>query len=209
MSPSLTPAFANGWRKLPNELKIEVLSRILPYRKTLHVEILSEIARRNNGRTIDFPIDPQLMWCLLDHPEFSDFMMDVLFNNHKFVVTSYLPRHEYPLRSMFSNIKRLQLIVQANGPNWQWLAEVARGAHGFDSIREVDLTVWVLNVRYDEFCNQVRRTRVIVWDVELLRIRLRHWPAWLVAAQRRMLEALVQEHMARRDGMRAQFSPSA
>ncbi|KAF2824606.1 hypothetical protein CC86DRAFT_456669 [Ophiobolus disseminans] len=177
-SPLPTRAFADRWRALPNELKFEVISHLVPNNQDLDIDILTETARQQKKCLETDSTDVPLLWCLLEHAEFHELATMALFKNNKFVIDAVEVdcreyELEYPAASMVKHITRLQLMVGVDFRDWNWMARCMEGLHAFENVCELDLVVVgscpCRKCQYD-FDEAVANERVVV-DVKQLRVR--------------------------------------
>lgn len=208
----LTAAFANGWRLLSTELKLEVMSNVLPCDEVLKINILTEASRERKKRLNSDTTDVQLLWCLLEHPDFCDVAVSTL-SKITFLIRSPrhldqhlrdMPRYKPPAPSITPHVQRIQVKICATSDDWVWLANLGRNFN-FSSLREVSISI-----THDRYCGfyqkhlrrEIRKAGVIVWDAQILRVRFRFVDKRMAGA-RDELKALVKGHLLRREDMQA------
>lgn len=136
-------AFVERWRSLPTELKLGVISFVLSRNDVLDVAILTETARPSTQTQDSEVTNVQLMWFLLEHPEFRDLAIDVL--NKKFLIKApcmlaktngfmdpLVP--QFPANSTTTYLKRVQIELRtSSSTDWKWFANFAKGKFSFSN----------------------------------------------------------------------------
>jgi hypothetical protein len=88
-TPDLTPAFATGWRKLPDELKLEALGHLL------------QVNNIRPGAGIDYPLYTKhfhnLLLPLFACPELCELAKEAYYKHNTFVVYNRYLREIHPL----------------------------------------------------------------------------------------------------------------
>jgi len=178
MSPTLTPAFANGWRKLPNELKLEIFSNVLPHNQTFDIGILSDASRQSKSPTAEDPTDIQLLWLFLEHPEFRDLAIAVFVKTNEFRVKVFSKGRERPLRSLCAHVQYLCINTWASCSAWDWLASYAKYTnYYYKSLRRVKVVIDGLRHSMDppKFQERAATTGPIVFEAETLKVGYWGW----------------------------------
>ncbi|KAH7082459.1 hypothetical protein FB567DRAFT_106814 [Paraphoma chrysanthemicola] len=171
----LTPAFARGWRKLPNELKLEVLAYLIPHKAILAASILSETSRRswhNPAITQDDKCSISHLWLLLEHPDFAALSRDVFFANNTISMQADGPSYDMPAPKMAPLLQHLRVTLVPTYSEWRWLARFAAimGIGRLQSLELVfELQCWYYGL--PKFYDEVDFACPIGLDVKSLSIR--------------------------------------
>jgi hypothetical protein len=201
-SPALTAKFAHGWRKLPDELKLDVLNRILPYNDCLPVTLFGKKSHRNRYADEDDPLDMPLLWCLFDLVDFSACTVDVLSKNNSFSISTHTSRREYALPFLTPHIQRLELVVHTTVSDWEWLATLARGGlSSFQGLCEISIMFLILSdyyVKNQAYWNTLVSTGTLTWDVDIMSARFNHPHRTFTANEVAALEGTIGRYLQRR-----------
>lgn len=136
-----TPScLCSGWRNLPTELKLEIMTYVLTHNRTFDIDILTEAAQKHKR---PYTPDPkvQRLCAFLDYPDFSALTPDALIMHNFISIKSRLPERLYPKDSLVDRIQHLQITVPASEIDLVWFSEFAQGKHGVGNVRSVRLII--------------------------------------------------------------------
>jgi hypothetical protein len=177
----LSSSFTCGWRKLPIETKLEVLSHLLPQNIFLPAAFLSETWRRSGpmARTPLGNCTVSLLWLLLEHPDFANPARDYFYGKNIFMVKAHASGHDAPVPWLATSIQHVKIAIFPNLADWLWLANFAKGNMGMGHLRSLEIVIDLRRLveHIAEFVAEIDATCSIVFDAEDLTVSWAMW-AW-------------------------------
>ncbi|KAF2114315.1 hypothetical protein BDV96DRAFT_647021 [Lophiotrema nucula] len=126
----LDTRFVNGWNKLADELKVQILKHNLGCRPIHHYDARVKV-------------NSKLLPHLQMSPDIARLAEETFYKHNTFVVTPYGShwdrRFAYPPRRVNTYIRRLSIVTDMDS-DWALLRKLARGDYGFENLRHVTLT---------------------------------------------------------------------
>jgi hypothetical protein len=134
-STTLGPDFIDGWRSLPTELHMEILSYVVPHNEILNTSLLYPpfrmTYRKGNFR---LRLQTRLLWSLIDIPDFSAVTLDLLFGKNTFTFNHPIAGGDkwcLPPMTLANWFQHIEITISATWRSWQWLARFSQCAVAF------------------------------------------------------------------------------
>ncbi|KAF2675698.1 hypothetical protein K458DRAFT_425299 [Lentithecium fluviatile CBS 122367] len=138
--PNLNATFAAGWAKLPDEIKLHVLSYsnlVTPYGR-LDTDAFDE-------KGMSTTVDNYIAHCLMG-PDFARLATEIFYSGNTFMLTQLLHEVAIPLiskRTYHHLIRRLFLRfcygMRTGRSHWRSLRKLAEGGYGFAALKWIEV----------------------------------------------------------------------
>jgi hypothetical protein len=131
MATVLQPTnFTANWRKLPDELKLNVLRYALPINATFSASDFQKPRRKPNP---DQPTFQYSVLPLLASPELAGLALEVFYTQNTFRITFDADYHALcPPRSVCEHVHRIHIVIQACAEAFEALCAGLAGGGGLD-----------------------------------------------------------------------------
>ncbi|KAF2249417.1 hypothetical protein BU26DRAFT_551148 [Trematosphaeria pertusa] len=175
LSKDLGADFVHGWNKLPDELKVRILSFNLTRTSTFgYFDTMSCLRSLAKG----------ILGYLCTTPEIAGLAREVFYSTNTFrlqpvrySLPSGAPTDDlvlaYPSRGVNSRIRKLEIRVCLDDDEWPFLERLAEGAYGFENLQYVIVVVDISFVLYSSYAGGIYTDRRCVNVVDILGDRVR------------------------------------
>ena len=172
-SSSQAAAFDKGWRSLPDELKVEILS----YNLTCGVNLYSFWFFRRPWKTsMSHPCVRELMSLCIGAPEWSAVAREIFYGKNTFCLF-IRASFRYP-KPIVNHLIRTIIIADYQLPSprsWSTLEKLSVGHYGFRNLRTIHFAIFCSFPKWDTCHRDIYRTHVekselIFFPVKVLRL---------------------------------------
>lgn len=200
-SPPLTTAFVEGWRSLPTELKLDVLSHVLPRKITL--DFLCDYLRQGIPSGVQVTWRKSWTWAFINIPEFNGLALDSLVLHKVFTFCCWTLTRKFPSIDISNRIRHVEVTLIPCSGRWEWFTRLAQGTMGFRHLRSVHLIVDAIGstaFSLNDFIASVKRAGPVVLDTKRLNITYRRRSDnWGGQMQLAALKELMNTHLTARE----------
>ncbi|KAF2824625.1 hypothetical protein CC86DRAFT_407792 [Ophiobolus disseminans] len=135
----LDHAFTNGWAKIPDELRLQIIGETLTYPHPI-----------DSRHSFPFTALPQLMHHLRIMPEVAALATQIFYTSNTFAVCSSRIAFRCPKPAVNNLVRRLEFELRLRcRRGWQQLIKLANGNYGFSNLRSVHVVLDLNDVAYE------------------------------------------------------------
>lgn len=181
-SPPLQASFALGWRSLPTELQVEILSYIIPRKTAVTGAFLDDCTgpytreRHGHGWYLT-----SWLSSFINVADFTDIALDLLLSHGTVHINAESDKKVFHLITPFAHrIQHLKVVVYTVWHNWNWLAGFMSGAFGGHRLHSMELIITgsrTYGHAAQLFMEEIEATEPVVIKTKKLTLSSENWEA--------------------------------